>query len=289
MKTGKESATLKHLSIHLAKSHSKKDIFTTSIAELGAMDKFLMCTSCRAFVNVMAETFRSEDGELNGPNAETNSKMVVLELCDRFNIQTPEVCSGLVDLNWPIVHYIIMNSDADVLSLCSTLPISFCAVYENNYNWTIAADNSKGPLTSPKAEKPLKTDKDLTIVHLTDIHFDPEYQPGSLAECDEPMCCRTTAASDVSAAAKAGYWSDYRDCDTPLHLVENALDHIKTTYKTIDYIYQTGDIVPHNVWSTAKEGNKAMLTQINDLIAKKFPDIPVYPCVGNHEPHPSNM
>lgn len=289
MKTGKESAALKHLSSSLAKSHSKKDMFINSIEELGAADKFLMCTTCRALVNVLAETFRSEDGELNGPNAETDSKKVVLELCNRFDIQTPEVCSGLVDLNFEVIHYIIMNTEADARSLCGTLPISFCSINDNNYNWTVQVDSSKDPLTAPKADKPLKTDNDLTIVQVTDIHFDPEYQPGSLAQCDEPMCCRETPASGVSDAARAGYWSDYRDCDTPLHTIENALDHIKETYKTIDYIYQTGDIVPHNVWSTTKEGNKAMLTQINDLLANKFPNIPVYPCVGNHEPHPTNV
>lgn len=289
MKTGKESSTLKHLSSHLAKSHSKKDMFTTSIAEMGVADKFLMCTTCRAVVNVMAETFRSEDGELNGPNAEVNSKRIALEICSRFDIETPEVCSGLLDLYWPIVHYIIMNSEADARSLCGTLPIKFCAVEQNNFNWNLEIDNGKGPLTVPKADKPLKTGNDLTVVHLTDIHFDPEYQPGSLAECAEPLCCRRTPATGVADAAKAGYWSDYRDCDTPLHTIENALDHIKETYKTIDYVYLTGDIVPHNSWETTKEGNKVMLTQINELVANKFSNIQVYPCVGNHEPHPSNV
>lgn len=237
----------------------------------------------------MAETFRSEDGELNGPNAEANSKKMVLELCNRFNIQTPEVCGGLVDLNFPVLHYIIMNSLADSRSLCGTLPISFCNVEQTNYDWSVKVDNTKGPLEAPKSEVPQKSDNDLTIVQISDIHFDPEYKPGSLADCEEPLCCRVTQAGEILEESKAGYWSDYRDCDAPLHMVENAFAHVKETHEKIDYIYQTGDIVPHNVWSTTKEGNKATLKQIHDLIADKFPNIPVYSCIGNHEPNPTNV
>ncbi|KAM7364421.1 sphingomyelin phosphodiesterase 1-like [Cochliomyia hominivorax] len=289
LKTGMESSTLKQLSTQLAKTHTKKDMFIKSIAELGAADQFVMCTTCRAVTKVVVETFRDENGELNGPNAEADAKKMALELCNRFKIQTPAVCSGLVDLNWPIIHYVIMNSLADTRSLCGTLPIKFCKVKQKDFNWSVKIDKRKGLLKAPKSNVPKKTDKDLNIVQITDIHFDPDYQPGGLAECEEPLCCRLPAKNDVAESAKAGYWSDYRSCDAPLHMVESALDHIKETHEKIDFIYQTGDIVPHNVWTTSKESNKAMLSQINDLMVEKFPDIPIYSCVGNHEPHPTNV
>lgn len=289
LKTGKESASLQQTSKQLAESHSKKGIFNTSIADLSAVDQFFVCTTCRATVNVLVETFRSEDGELNGPNAAANSKKILIDLCNRFNVQTPEVCTGLVELNWDIIHYIIMNSSADARSLCGTLPIKICNVQQKTFDWSVEIDTSKGLLTAAKSDIPHKTERDLTIVHLTDIHFDPEYQPGALADCEEPLCCRRSPTSGTPAEYKAGYWSDYRDCDTPLHMVKNALEHIKESHKNIDYIYQTGDIMPHNIWSTTKESNKAILTLINDLIAASFPGIPVYPGVGNHEAHPANV
>ncbi|XP_073820492.1 sphingomyelin phosphodiesterase 1-like [Musca autumnalis] len=288
METGVESASLKQISTQLGKSHTK-DIFTTNPSELSAVNQFFTCTTCRAVANVVARTFRSDEGELNGPNAQANTKMVVLALCDRLKIQTQEVCSGLFDLYWDMIHYIIMNSNGDARSMCGMLPIDFCQVKQDEFNWQVKVDSTKGPMTAPKSAVPQKTDNDLTIVQLTDIHYDNEYQVGSLADCEEPMCCRVTPASGLSDEAKAGYWSDYRNCDSPLHMIKDAFDNVKVNHPKIDYIYQTGDIVPHLIWATTKEGNKAMLTEINDLIAEKFPGIPVYPIVGNHEPHPTNV
>uniref|UniRef100_A0A1I8QE44 Sphingomyelin phosphodiesterase n=1 Tax=Stomoxys calcitrans TaxID=35570 RepID=A0A1I8QE44_STOCA len=288
LETGIESPALKQISTQLSKSHTK-DIFTANANELSTANQFFMCTTCRAVTNVISRTFRSDEGELNGPNAEANSKKVFLDLCARLNIQTQEVCSGLFDLNWDIVHYIIMNSDSDARSLCGTLPIKFCEVKQEQFNWQVNIDSGKGPLTAPKATVPKKTANDLNIVQLTDIHYDPEYKPGSLADCEDLLCCRDNPSTGISVEAEAGFWSDYRYCDSPLHMIENAFDSIKETNPKIDYIYQTGDIVPHNVWSTTKESNKEMLTEIHDLIAKKFGDIPVFPIVGNHEPHPANI
>ena len=289
MKTGVESTVLKQLSTQLAKTHSKKDMFLQSISDFSGADKFVMCTTCRAVTNVVAETFRAEDGELHGPEAEERAKITVLELCDRFQIQTPEVCNGLVELNWPILSYIIMNSLADARAICGTLPISFCKVNEGIFNWSVKVDNGKGLMTAPKSAVPKKTANDLNIVQITDIHYDPDYQPGSLAECDEPLCCRSSVKKGTSKEAQAGYWSDYRSCDSPLHMVEQAFDHIRETHSKIDYIYQTGDIVPHNVWTTTKDSNRAMLTEINDLLEEKFPGVQIFPSVGNHEPHPTNV
>lgn len=288
LKSGVESAALKQISTQLGKSHTK-DIFTTNPSELSAVNQFFTCTTCRAVANVVARTFRSSEGELNGPNAQANTKKVVLDLCARLKIQTEEVCSGLFDLNWDIIHYIIMNSDADGRTICGSLPITFCQVKQEQFNFKVNVDSGKGLLTAPKSDAPKKTNNDLNIVQLTDIHYDPEYKVGSLGDCEEPLCCRVTPAGAISDEAKAGYWSDFRDCDSPLHMIENAFDSVLENNPKIDYIYQTGDIVPHSIWYTTKEGNKAMLTEINDLMANKFEGIPIYPIVGNHEPHPTNM
>lgn len=288
METGIESASMKQISTQLGRSY-KKEIFTTSPNELSSINQFVACTTCRAVANVVARTFRSSEGELNGPNAEADTKKVLLILCDKLRIQTEEVCSGLFDLYWDIVHHIVMNTGGDARSMCGMLPISFCQIESKDYNWSVEVDATKGPMTAPKSSVPKKTDKDLTVVQITDIHYDPDYKVDSLADCEEPLCCRVTPASGISDEAKAGYWSDYRGCDSPLYMVEDAFDNVKKNHPKIDYIYQTGDIVPHNVWSTTKESNKEMLTEINDLISKKFPDVPVYSIVGNHEPHPTNV
>ncbi|XP_011178147.1 sphingomyelin phosphodiesterase [Zeugodacus cucurbitae] len=290
LKTGVESTVLQQITKQLAATHTQKEIFTRNIADLRAADQFVVCTTCRATVSVLGDMFRDPEGELSGPTADQIAKKVMLDVCNRLNLQTREVCAGLFDLNWPILNYTIHNTVADTRSLCGILPISFCKVKQTQFNFTLKIDGSAAAVDGPKSNIPAKSDADLKIVQLTDIHYDPEYEPGSLAVCPEPMCCQLSSASGVIEASKqAGYWGDYRDCDTPLHLIENAFDHIREVHEKIDYVYQTGDIVSHIYWATTKDGNKDVLTRINQLFAEKFAGIPVYPTVGNHEPHPSNV
>jgi len=286
MKTGIESQRLQELGHELRWSHSEKDIFTESMTDLSAADQYFTCTFCRATVKVIARTFTGPDGELTGPNRDANAKKTMLSLCDYFNIQTQNVCSGLFDLNWPIIDYIFNETIAETSSICGMLPISICQIDQKEYNLnlTIVGDTPVNSIS----DLPERSDKDLQVLHLTDIHYDPEYKAGSLADCNEPICCRDNLLSKASASAGAGYWSDYRNCDTPKHLILNSFEHIKKTHK-LDWIYQTGDVPPHNIWSTTKQGNKDMLTEIDALITEHFPGIPVYSCLGNHEPHPTNV
>ena len=287
LQTGVKSATLLRLTQQLASSHSKKDIFTQDTSELGAGDQFFVCTTCRAALNVVARMFLTPDGELNGENAEEDTKKAMLEICDTLNIQTEEVCSGLFDLNWPIIHHVMHNTNADSRSVCGTLPIKMCKVKQEQFNWELKIEGSI--LEEAKSEKPTKTANDLNILQLTDIHYDVDYKVGSLADCAEPMCCNRDAGSNAAQSSLAGFWTDYRDCDSPIHMIEDAFDHIVKTHTNIDYIYQTGDIPAHNIWSSTIEENKESLTTINELIQEKFDNIPVYSCVGNHEPSPANV
>jgi sphingomyelin phosphodiesterase len=67
-------------------------------------------------------------------------------------------------------------------------------------------------------------------LHLSDIHIDFEYQPGALADCDQPLCCRnistTKRLDSLTGESFAGFWGDYRSCDIPLWTVEDMFDHI---------------------------------------------------------------
>lgn len=54
-------------------------------------------------------------------------------------------------------------------------------------------------------------------------------------------------------------------------------------------IYFTGDIVDHGIWSTSIDGNKVSISKINQLFAEVFENVSIYPVLGNHESHPSNV
>ncbi len=66
----------------------------------------------------------------------------------------------------------------------------------------------------------------LKVLHLADVHWDPEFQEGSLAVCDDSVCCRNSSGTVVNQADAAGYWGDYRVCDIPWRTVENAVAQI---------------------------------------------------------------
>ncbi|PNF14903.1 hypothetical protein B7P43_G04321 [Cryptotermes secundus] len=129
----------------------------------------------------------------------------------------------------------------------------------------------------------------LTIVQLSDIHHDPTYLPGGNAVCGKPMCCRSSQGSPENRDASAGYWGDYRSCDTPWNIFEDTVQQIKRTHQRIDYIYMTGDIVDHAIWNTSIEKNSDVITKVLKQLQADFPDTPVFPILGNHEPSPLNV
>ena len=84
----------------------------------------------------------------------------------------------------------------------------------------------------------------LKVLQFTDIHIDPNYTPGGNAECDDHNCCRFDQGEPANESAAAGYWGDYRDCDTPYHAFEDMLNqaatndvHSKQYFSTLNYFF----------------------------------------------------
>lgn len=102
-----------------------------------------------------------------------------------------------------------------------------CPFNIEKYEWTI-------PLDHISTEKiPLKEESNDTIkiIQITDIHYDPKYEPNGNSFCNEPTCCRKGQNITNSSDKTAGYWGDYNKCDTPWHSLVDALDHIKVTHQ----------------------------------------------------------
>jgi hypothetical protein len=130
----------------------------------------------------------------------------------------------------------------------------------------------------------------LRILQLTDIHYDPEYAVGVNADCHVESCCRVLPnLPPAGPETAAGKWGDYRSCDTPLHSVIDAFDHIQEQHDDFDIIYFTGDIIHHFTWNTSLEGNEDDMKLIFDMFKANFGDTPVVPILGNHEAHPANL
>ena len=127
------------------------------------------------------------------------------------------------------------------------------------------------------------------FVHLTDIHIDPYYEPGSLNECNEPLCCRATSGPvSVDKRRQAGRWGDYGNCDVPVRTLRNALERIREKHSNAEYWLWTGDISPHDIWNISKSEAANHVRLVTKLLREYSGGVPVFPVIGNHEAHPVN-
>ena len=103
-----------------------------------------------------------------------------------------------------------------------------------------------------------------------------------MADCGDPLCCRKESGVALLESQKAGRyrlelatdtaldlvswslprmlkapihrWGDLRKCDTPLRTIEAMYMHI-AAHHTVDLIYWTGDLPPHDIWNQSRDGN----------------------------------
>lgn len=211
-----------------------------------------------------------------------------------------------------ILHIIDSKPNLTASTICGVLlESSSCPLNNTEFNWTVNIDN--GPPVLRDSEDSNET---LNIVQITDIHYDPKYEPYGNSDCHEPACCRNGQNKTNISGKVAGYWGDYNLCDSPWHTVVDVLDHIRAQHQVckrelipmlffiilqncitlwninlqnISHVYFTGDIVDHGVWETTIEKNIKSLKKTYLKIHETFGNIPVYPIVGNHEPHPVNQ
>ncbi|KAG4072908.1 hypothetical protein HA402_006588 [Bradysia odoriphaga] len=203
-------------------------------------------------------------------------------LCMEMEIQERHVCRGLIDVHMETVGFIIRSNPAITSELICGMVFqgSGCEMNENEIpEWSINIDPNGRPINGSKSLIPSPSSSDITVVHITDTHYDPKYQAGARANCGVLE----------NPEDGAGYWGDYRDCDSPWIAVLDVFTQINQTHPNITYVYYTGDVVDHGVWETSHEANAASMSKTFSALTESFPNIPIYPIIGNHEPHPVNQ
>ena len=87
---------------------------------------------------------------------------------------------------------------------------------------------------------------------------DPSYTAGLEADCGDPLCCRPP--NPVATRRAAGRFGDF-NCDAPRELLEDLLDYAanRAGVGPISHVLWTGDIPPHDVWESTREGYLALM------------------------------
>ncbi|XP_043471211.1 sphingomyelin phosphodiesterase 1-like [Leptopilina heterotoma] len=276
VKSGIKSSLLKQAikALALPTALQRKDF-----KALEGIQAITICTICNVMVKTIVILRKG------GTAPETISKSIA-DLCTLFNLQTEEVCSGVVQLNAPIILKIVdAKPNIKASDVCGViLQSQACSTSSSEYNWSIDVDDSE-----PKLIPTTNDNEMMKILQITDIHYDPNYEVNGNAGCAEPTCCRMGQNSTNKRGKLAKYWGDYNFCDAPWHAVVDALDHMKNTHSDVDYIYFTGDIIDHGVWETTLEDNAKTLTKSYNLMKETFPNKMIFPILGNHEPNPVNV
>ncbi|CAO1627475.1 unnamed protein product [Parajaminaea phylloscopi] len=142
------------------------------------------------------------------------------------------------------------------------------------------------------------------FLHLTDLHPDPHYKPGSVASSG---CHVDKPKKDKW---RAGYWgTPVSGCDSPTHLVERSVQWVSDNWMPssnkavsgavqdddrtgFDFIIWTGDSARHDIDSIYPRTRKEIY-DLNrwclDLIHRSFPGVPVVPNIGNNDIFPHNI
>ncbi|KZT56588.1 sphingomyelin phosphodiesterase, partial [Calocera cornea HHB12733] len=205
--------------------------------------------------------------------------------CEASGLEDKDVCDGLVDQQMPTIATVLRNITGTGYAaqlFCANI-VGVCA-YPALENTTVTF-----PPFAPSFPPPPSTEEAyLTVVHLSDWHYDPLYKAGTEAQCTKPLCCRGFNASSPDKASRpASQWGAYQ-CDTPLALGVSALQSIEPILgSSPTFSIFTGDLPPHDVWATSEEG----VVSVSDLngLFKQYLKTAVYPAIGNHETSPVNL
>ncbi|KAJ1531727.1 hypothetical protein ONE63_000393 [Megalurothrips usitatus] len=248
--------------------------------ETSVMSK-VSCTACKAGVGLIQHYIR-------GGKSRDDINKIVYQFCVSLKIQSPRVCEGLTELFGGEVVHVLKRVSLGPEEICSFVIGDACGdVYNPFHEWKVVFPPVPKPEV-PEPKVPTEGAPTFKVLHLSDTHFDPYYQEGTNADCNEPLCCRLTNGPALSPQTAAGRWGDYRKCDTPKRTVDHMLQHIASTHPDIDYIIWTGDLPPHDVWNQTREENLSVLKETVAQMAQLFPGIPIFPALGNHEAAPVN-
>uniref|UniRef100_A0A914W2T7 Calcineurin-like phosphoesterase domain-containing protein n=1 Tax=Plectus sambesii TaxID=2011161 RepID=A0A914W2T7_9BILA len=118
-------------------------------------------------------------------------------------------------------------------------------------------------------------------LHISDFHLDNDYSP---MNGDISFYCHSS-----TNGTRLGDYGDYM-CDAPKSLVKNALNAASGINPTPQYIFWTGDNVPHidNKLYNSSDVVRNIQQTTAQLIAA-FPNVSkIFPVLGNHDYWPSN-
>ncbi|XP_028967824.1 sphingomyelin phosphodiesterase [Galendromus occidentalis] len=239
------------------------------------------CEVCRATVGLI---------RAHGESTPSETLLdVLIFLCKNLGIESSQVCHGIIPKFKDVLFTTINKTPLSASDICSLAFNNQCGSTSTETQWSV---NTTGVPKPPVRQVPLPKPGSpvLRIAQLADTHVDERYVPGSLVDCNDPLCCRansTPKKNPLGEPAKAGFWGTYSRCDVPQRTLRESVRYLAEVVKP-DVVYWTGDIMPHDVWENTREDNLRQFNDTLSLLKTHLPAVKVIPAMGNHEGVPVN-
>ncbi|KAJ7895181.1 Metallo-dependent phosphatase-like protein [Mycena olivaceomarginata] len=242
----------------VAVSASLSDVIIRSALQNAAVD----CQSCLGLLTSLK------------PVAQLGDDALITQLtgiCIQLGAASPDVCAGVVAGAGPVLGQDlrrINTTGPTAEKLCDAL-MGVCA---SKAVTPFTVHFPKPPPAYPKVFKS-RGRTPFRVVHLSDVHIDHEYTPGSEANCTKPICCRDFADSPAVPTLPAGP-NGNSHCDSPVSLADSMLAAVESLKPKFSIF--TGDVVDRAVWLVNQSGVSADLREFNAEMASKL-SAPIFP------------
>ena len=214
-------------------------------------------------------------------------QFIAYEYCAITGIQDSTVCKGAVGAMTPIIvsslakHYLSPTRVCPAIYLC---PDFYKELNLQAYINETLRDKPVRPDPVPTGRETIK------LLHISDMHIDFDYTPGTEGKCGEPVCCEAIHGPAKTPETAAGQWGTLvGDCDLPPETAVQALRFIEEKIKP-DLAVWTGDTVDHTIWRQSREKNIYATLWATEQMNYIFNTtrMKIFPIDGNHEAYPVN-
>ncbi|GAA6023339.1 hypothetical protein JCM10207_005752 [Rhodosporidiobolus poonsookiae] len=253
------------------------------------VEKMVSCAACVSILRPLAALATVGDEAMTS---------VFAGFCSRLGIQDPDVCTGAVSDQAPILAHALRSLNLDspgATSLCVTV-FGLCPVQEVG-NWTVPLPE-RGEKALEAEERKIGNSSGVEtfqVVHLSDVHIDREYLVNSSTHCSKEICCRDYGAGTVGddVVWKAGKYG-HSVCDAPPLLFTNVMEAIERFALNRSFTIFTGDVIDSAVWDLNYSRVHDGLQLFNDDLQSgdngtyTNSSQVVYSAYGNHDTDPVN-
>ncbi|OCB84000.1 sphingomyelin phosphodiesterase [Sanghuangporus baumii] len=214
----------------------------------------------------------------------------ITRICKVRKLQDPDVCEGDIGAQGPIIAHALRR-----MSLSGRTSRLFCnALFGMCDQESVEPYDVAFPDNSPVRRTPAHPRrKPFQVVHLSDVHIDPEYLVGSEANCTKYICCRDFSSggesrTDDQVIHPAEPFGN-RHCDAPVGLANSMFHAINELVPQARFTLSTGDVVDHANWLLSRETVEDELHNFHtQLFVNLSSTNAFYGSIGNHDGYPTN-